>query len=63
MSDGGDLLRNATPPPLGDLEKLDLEITRAWTQLLKAQSHYDIDEKMACVDALLDKRLLLTEAK
>ncbi len=52
------LLRNATPSS-GDLEALDLEITRAWMQLLKAESH-DIDKRMACVDALLDKRLLLT---
>ena len=51
-------LRNATPPS-GDLEALDLEITRAWMQLLKAESH-DIDKRMARVDALLDKRLLLT---
>ncbi len=58
MSDG--LLRNATPS--GDLEALDLEITRAWAQLLKAESH-DIDKQMACIDELLDKRLLLTEAK
>jgi hypothetical protein len=57
-----DLLRNATPQH-DDLGKLDLEITRAWTRLLKADSHYDIDKMMACVDALLDKRLLLTEAK
>ena len=44
---------------LSDLEMLDLEITRAWMQLLKAKAR-DIDKRMACVDALLDRRLLLT---
>lgn len=58
----GDPLQNATPPRRG-LETLDLEIARAWVQLLKAKSNDDIDKQMACVDALLDKRLLLTEAK
>ena len=44
---------------LSDLEMLDLEITRAWMQLLKAKAR-DIDKRMARVDALLDRRLLLT---
>lgn len=52
-----DPLQNATPPQPGDLETLDLEIARAWTKLLKAES-YDIDKQMACVDALLDTRLM-----
>ena len=57
MSDpSGELLRNAT------LETLDLEIALAWTKLLKAKPH-DIDKQMACVDALLDKRLVLTESR
>ena len=58
----GDLLRNATPSQPGDLETLDLEIALAWTKLLKAKSH-DIDKQMACVDALLDKRLVLTKSR
>lgn len=44
----------------GDLETLDLKITRAWAQLLKAKDE-DIDKRMARVDALLDQRLLLTK--
>jgi hypothetical protein len=46
---------------LSDFEMLDLKITRAWMQLLKAKSNDDIDKRMACVDALLDQRLLLTD--
>lgn len=63
MSDSKGPLRNATPSRRGDLEKLDMGIAHAWAQLLKAKSDYDIDKQMARVDALLDKRLLLMEAK
>lgn len=45
------------------LNELDVKIHRAWVRLLKDRSHGDIDKLMACIDALLDQRLLLTEAK